>query len=259
MKHEAEHTIQIKGQVFGNGEPVICVPVVDRNAESICETIQTMTAQRVQMIEWRMDWYEEVSDREAVKQLLAKIKPYVTDTVLLCTFRSKKQGGELPITEEEYLALNLAVAETGVADLIDLEYYELDEPREIIRQLQENGVGVVCSNHNFQQTPETAEMQRQLMEMAEAGADFAKLAVMPKKKTDVLRLMEAVLAVKESCPKYHLIAMSMDKAGVISRLLGGWYHSEVTFAAFSKASAPGQVSYEKVQEIINQMKEYISQ
>lgn len=102
-------------------------------------------------------------------------------------------------------------------------------------------------------------MERQLAEMVLAGADFAKLAVMPRKKTDVLRLMEAVLAVKEQHPGSHLIAMSMGGDGVISRLLGGWYGSEVTFAAFGKASAPGQIAYEEVEQILKQIQENFDQ
>lgn len=245
----------IKNHTFGREKPVICMPVVERTTEEILAAIRAMTAQKVDMIEWRMDWYEEVSDIDAVKELLEKAAVSLRETVFLCTFRSKRQGGEREITQEEYLALNQAVAETGVPDLIDLEFFEADDPGKAIETIRQTGAGVVCSHHNFQKTPDVDTMKQQLVEMVEAGADFAKLAVMPVQKTDVLRLMEAVLGAKEAYPKSHLIAMSMGKDGVVSRLLGGWYQSEVTFAAFEKSSAPGQVSYRTAQETLEKIEE----
>lgn len=233
------------------------MPVVERTAEKIIEVIGRMTSQKVEMIEWRMDWYEAVNDSEAVKKLLENIAPYVKETVFLCTYRSKKQGGEQAMPEADYLTMNRIVAESGVADMVDLEFYEVSEPQTAIKRLQEKQVKVICSNHNFKETPDIEEMKIQLSAMLEAGADFAKLAVMPERKQDVLHLLEAVVGVKEKYPGGHLIAMSMGESGVISRLLGEWYGSEVTFAAFEKASAPGQVSCQQVVKIMEQMEECI--
>ncbi len=247
----------IKGHTFGAGAPVICVPVVERTAERIVESIQRMTSEKMDMIEWRMDWYEDVGNLRAVETLLGRIAPYIEETVFLCTFRSKKQGGEREISEEDYLALNQAAAKTGVPDLIDLEFYQVAEPKKEIAALKRAGAGVVCSNHNFIETPDRSKMERQLVEMICADADFAKLAVMPLAKRDVLRLMEAVLLVKEQYPDSHVIAMSMGADGVISRLLGEWFGSEVTFAAFEKASAPGQVGCQAAAEVLGMLEELI--
>ena len=250
--------MNIKGHIIGEGIPIVCVPVVERTAEGILAKIRQMTDKQVEMIEWRMDWFGEVDDRDAVKTLLEHIKPLVQETVLLCTFRSRKQGGEAELPLAEYLALNQLVAESGTADLVDLEFYSIAagaQCQDVIDRFRQSGVKVVCSNHDFAGTPSGGEMERQLTEMVLAGADFAKLAVMPKKKSDVLLLMDAVLAVKEQHPGSHLIAMSMGRDGVISRLLGGWYGSEVTFAAFDKASAPGQMAYGEVEQILKQIQE----
>lgn len=249
--------MKIKGREFATGKPVICVPVVEKTAQRIIEMLKEMTARGVEMIEWRMDWYEDVTDLDAVSWLLQEIHTYIKNTIFLCTFRSKKQGGALEISQEDYSALNQLVSESGVADCVDVEFFEIEEQEKVIAQLKKTGVKVICSNHNFQLTPDTDEMKKQLTDMVEAGADFAKLAVMPQNKNDVLRLMEAVLQVKEQNPNSHLIAMSMGSDGVISRLLGSWYQSEITFAAFGKASAPGQVSWEKAAEILGQIEECV--
>lgn len=249
--------MKIKGLEFGAGCPVVCVPVIEKSKENILAVLKAMTARNVNMIEWRMDWYEDIEEEERVQGLLEEISSCIdlSHTVFLCTFRSRQQGGEREIPEEQYLALNRLAAQSGVPDLVDLEYYQVKEPEHVLRQLKQEGVRVVCSNHDFQRTPSREELKRQLTDMVEAGADFAKLAVMPEHKTDVLHLMEAVLAVKEQYPDSHLIAMSMGGDGVISRLLGGWYESEVTFAAFEKASAPGQIAYDRLTKLLEQLEE----
>lgn len=253
-----------KGHIFGAGKkPVICVPVVERTEADIERTIGTMVKQGIPMIEWRMDWYESVEDTRKVVSLLGKLKPLLAHTVFLCTFRSKEQGGEGQLCQEQYLELIQRVAESGAADMVDFEFFGTRESKEavcrvedrvsVIAGLKQTEVKVVCSQHNFQETPSVDMMTDSLTRMIQAGADFAKLAVMPECRQDVLHLMEAVLSVKDRYPDSHLIAMSMGPDGVMSRLLGSWYGSEVTFAAFGKASAPGQAEYAKVSEFLDRM------
>lgn len=253
-----------KGHIFGAGEkPVICVPVVESTGADIERTIRAMTNQGVPMIEWRMDWYEFVENTKEVVSLLGKLAPLLLHTVFLCTFRSEAQGGEGRLGHRQYLELIQRVAESRVADMVDLEFFGIQEREgavcgaedtvSVIAGLKQTGVKVVCSEHNFQRTPSLEEMKDKLTGMIQAGADFAKLAVMPECRQDVLHLMEAVLSVKDQYPDSHLIAMSMGGDGVVSRLLGGWYGSEVTFAAFGKASAPGQMDYVQVSELLDRM------
>ena len=77
------------------------------------EEIRILTEQNVDMIEWRMDWFSEVTDKEAVKSVL-EIRPYVENTLFLLTFRSKMQGGQLQMKPAEVLELSEAAAKTGV-------------------------------------------------------------------------------------------------------------------------------------------------
>lgn len=253
-----------KGHVFGLGtKPMICVPVVERTGADIERTIRTMVKQGIPMIEWRLDWYESVESTREVVSLLGKLEPLLTHTVFLCTFRSKEQGGEGRLSRKQYFELIQKVAESGVADMVDFEFFGTKESEEsvcemedrvpVIAKLKQTGVKVVCSQHNFQTTPSVDKMMDTLTRMIQAGTDFAKLAVMPECRQDVLHLMEAVLSVKDQYPDSHLIAMSMGADGVMSRLLGSWYGSEVTFAAFGKASAPGQADYARVSEFLDRM------
>ncbi len=84
--------IEKKGKILGTGTPLICVPVTEETQEKIVEEIRILTEQNVDMIEWRMDWFSEVTDKEAVKSVLEEIRPYVENTLFLLTFRSKDAG-----------------------------------------------------------------------------------------------------------------------------------------------------------------------
>lgn len=243
----------IKGQEFGGKAPVLCVPVVEKTREAILRSVDELSRRGVKMLEWRMDWYEKGNDPKAVVKLLQELAPTVEQMVFLATFRSKAQGGEQEISANAYEALNQAAASSGVVDLIDLEFFTLKDPASSIARLQAFGVGVVASDHDFEKTPAAEEIARRLGQMHEAGADFAKLAVMPRQKTDVLRLMEGTLKTKEQYPDSHLIAMSMGGMGTVSRLMGQWFGSEVIFAAWEKASAPGQLPYEAAAEALTRI------
>ena len=52
-----QNAFEIKGIRIGDGKPVICVPVVAPERETIIETIKSLTEQKVQMIEWRVDCF----------------------------------------------------------------------------------------------------------------------------------------------------------------------------------------------------------
>jgi hypothetical protein len=52
-------------------------------------------------------------------------------------------------------------------------------------------VPLIASYHNFQETPSAQDIVAKLVAMERAGADIAKVAVMPKSLRDVLTLLEA--------------------------------------------------------------------
>ncbi|MCI8893328.1 MAG: type I 3-dehydroquinate dehydratase [Lachnospiraceae bacterium] len=254
QKDEIAGRMERKGIVFGEAKPVICVPVIGTTDAAILEQVKELADGGIPMVEWRMDWYEKAEDSAAVTALLKELAELTERTLLLCTYRTRAQGGEGKISPEAYRQLNLTAAESGAADLVDLEYYQVEEPERQIRELQERGVWVVCSHHEFQKTPGILRMESRLLSMAIAGGDFSKLAVMPQRGEDVLRMMEAVIDAKRQRPEYHYIAVSMGELGAVSRLLGGWYGSEVTFAADKASSAPGQLPYPEVERLLEELK-----
>ena len=94
---------RIKNCIFGNGEPKICVPLVGRNDEEILSAAGNILSEaksleekypnvRVDVIEFRADYYDNVADRIKLTELLSKLKELFSDRVLLFTYRSEDEG-----------------------------------------------------------------------------------------------------------------------------------------------------------------------
>ena len=245
----------IKNHSVGNGKPLICVPVTEQSGYAILAAAREIAKKGADMLEWRMDFYENILSWKETRQLLAEISEICKDMILLCTFRSKQQGGEKEIAKEDYENFLYQIAGSGYADVLDVEVRELFDAGDTISRIHSDSTYVIASQHYFSHTPETEAMEEELSDMKKAGADIAKLAVMPKKNTDVLRLLEATAKMKEKYPSYPLVTMAMGGMGMISRISGQIFGSCVTFATVGKASAPGQLPIEDVSRMIERISE----
>lgn len=245
--------MQIKQQTIGQGRPLICVPVVETEEEHIYKAAELAAGQGAELLEWRMDWFRELDCFQIVERILCRLQEICGDVILLCTFRSKPQGGEQDIPEDMYVELLCKIAESRKADLLDVEMPELSEPSKVIQMLHGFGQYVIGSSHYFSHTPDVDGMQRELTGMQQAGADIGKLAVMPHSPRDVLRLLEATVRMKEISPEYPLVTMAMGDLGVISRISGQFFGSCMTFASLGRTSAPGQLPLADVAGMLDKL------
>ena len=92
------------------------------------------------------------------------------------------------------------------------------------------------------------------IEFFTAGADLPKVAVMPRCRTDVLELLAATAEMADLHPETPVITMSMGALGAVSRLAGEAFGSAMTFANPGQASAPGQVSLDVVNTVLDALK-----
>lgn len=243
--------VVVRNVKIGDGIPKICVPIVGVTKEDIINEAKTFEDIPVDVAEWRADWFEQVFETEKVKEVLAELRAALKETPLLFTFRTSKEGGEKAIEPAAYAALNKAVAETGNVDLLDVEAFTGDEiVKDIIQATHEAGVKVVASNHDFDKTPEQAEIVGRLCKMQELGADIPKIAVMPRNKKDVITLLAATEEMTREHADRPIITMSMAGTGVISRLCGEVFGSALTFGAAKKASAPGQMEVHDLETVL---------
>lgn len=245
-------SIKIRDIVLGEGVPKVCVPLVEKTKENILNEAKNLKNIKLDIIEWRIDFYEEVQNSNQVIELLIELRKLLDNIPLLVTFRSKKEGGELEISTEYYINLNKEIIKSGYTDLIDIELFTGDEfVKELVECAYKNNVKVVMSNHDFNKTPTKEEIIKRLCKMQELKADIPKIAVMPKSPDDVLILLEATNEMVKNYADRPIITMSMEGIGLISRLSGEIFGSALTFGAAKIASAPGQIEVDKLYNVLN--------
>ncbi len=242
--------IAVRNVIIGEGTPKICVPIVEHTRESIIHEAKKIAKSPADLVEWRVDWFEDVLDTEKVKEVLRSLRTVLGELPLLFTFRTKKEGGEKEICFEAYQKLLNQVGSSGLVDLIDVEIFvaKEDQVTSLIHELQTYDVRIVGSNHDFEKTPDKEEIIRRLCYMQSVGADVSKIAVMPQNRKDVRILLEATKEMKEQYAKGPIITMSMSDLGRISRVEGEKYGSSVTFGVIGKVSAPGQIDAKELKK-----------
>ena len=244
--------VTICGCCIGEGRPKVIIPIVERTEAAILETAAQFSTLRADCVEWRVDCFEGAKGLGAIARCAAKLRVALKDKLLLVTFRTKAEGGNVELDHEEYLHFIHTVLDTDCADLIDIELFTAgaDLP-ELIADAHTAGAAVVCSSHDFHKTPPRAELVSRMVQMQQAGADLPKLAVMPQSRTDVLELLSATAEMADQHPETPIITMSMGALGAVSRLSGEAFGSAMTFANPGQASAPGQVSLDVVNKVLD--------
>ena len=245
------NTVKVRNVEIGSGVPKICVHIVGVTKEDILAAAKSFDNIPVDVVEWRVDWFENVFDFSKVKDTLKDLRAVLGDTPLLMTFRTSKEGGEKSIEIDDYAMFNIKVAETGYVDLIDVEVFTGDDVvKKIIAGAHNAGVKVIASNHDFDKTPDKDDIISRLRKMQDLGADILKIAVMPTNKKDVLTLLAATEEMYSDYAERPIITMSMAGTGVISRLCGEVFGSSLTFGAAGKASAPGQMGVNDLSTVL---------
>ncbi len=244
--------VVVRNVKIGEGIPKICVPIVGITRQEILESGKNINTVGADVVEWRVDWYEDVFEFDKVEETAKQLREVLKDTPILFTFRTAKEGGEKEIEKEAYVELNQKAAKTGYIDMVDVEAFTGDDAvKAIVEAAHECGVKVVASNHDFHKTPDKDEIVSRLCKMQALGADIPKIAVMPQNKKDVLTLLCATEEMYSQHADRPIITMSMAGTGVISRLCGEVFGSALTFGASGKASAPGQMGVEDLKTVLH--------
>lgn len=245
--------VTLRSVSIGTGIPKICLPIVGTSEMEILQQASAFAFYPHDIVEWRVDWFEAVTDLDHVKRCAQELRRLLGETPLLFTFRTKDEGGERSISDTDYIQLNSFVAQHQLADALDVELFRGDDVvRTIVSQAHENNTAVVISNHNFTQTPPEDEIVSRLQRAEQIGGDILKIAVMPQTARDVITLLAATEQAHHLC-RQPLITMSMGQLGMVSRVAGETFGSAVTFGAAGMASAPGQMPAAALQRVLQAM------
>ena len=242
--------VVVRDVVLGDGVPKICVPIVAHTMAQLDEAIDAINPADCDLVEFRADFYFE-DDIPALK----KIRHRMGNCPVIFTIRTKEEGGEIEIAEDEYEARILAASPyIDMAD-IQLERLHMKMQNEILHiriipKLHERGVKVICSWHDFAKTPDAGDLIRKMMTMQEEGCDISKIAVMAQDRADVAELIFASLEMLDTYADRPFITMSMGSLGKITRAAGSFTGSCITFGMAGTGSAPGQIPAPQLRQML---------
>lgn len=242
--------IKIKNLEIGRGRPKTCAIVMGQTEQEILSLGLKANSIECDMIEFRADDFLKILDFGAAKTVLGKLRKACTKPIIF-TFRRKAEGGKTDVDDEYYKKLIMTVAENGYAEMVDVEASAAMNDPEFVNDLKLKGAYVIISKHDFLRTPPLEEIIQDFFEIQSLGADIVKVSYMPSCKGDVLTLISAAENMSSSFSVCPIIAISMGHLGTISRILGEFIGSAITFAAINKISAPGQLPIEGLTTMLN--------
>lgn len=232
--------------------PKICVSITGETSEDILSKAKEYSGLDIDILEWRADYYNNIQDISKVKEVLDKLELTLKDKPLIFTFRTKGEGGENSLEKESYINLCREIIESKKVDIVDLELFTGEkEVSDLVKLAHENNIKVIISNHDFYKTPEEEEIKNRIEKMISLKGDIPKIAVMPNSEEDVLKLLSCTNYMNKKYKDVPIITMSMGSLGVVSRLSGEVFGSAVTFACVGNVSAPGQIFYRDLRNILN--------
>ena len=239
----------VRNITIGEGKPKICIPIVENNQEDMIQSAISLPKDMYDLVEIRIDYFLNLKDDEKCLELLTSLRD-VLECPILLTCRTKQEGGEVELTDEEYIHILKTAINSQCIDLIDIE---LSRGNLVLYQLIEyahqHHIFVVVSKHDFEKTPSQLEIQETLEKMEIMGGDILKVAYMPYNKQDVLTLINITMSLSSKLHK-PLVTISMGELGKITRVCGELIGSSITFASAKKVSAPGQMSASRIHMLL---------
>lgn len=243
--------MKIRDMVIGDGFPKICVPILEMTDEGILIKAAKVAKARPDIIELRIDYFENYNDSKELIKLLANFRKEVGNIPVLLTCRTAGEGGRADINTLDYKRLYQTAILSGLVDAVDYEINFIEGTCDsMIDYAKGKGVRVLLSNHDFEKTPESSEILETFNRMRESGGDILKVAYMPNNPEDVEVIRRSGLVASVTYSDTPIVAIAMGELGISSRRDPERFGSSMTFAKVGEASAPGQIDIEKLREYL---------
>lgn len=247
MRLQSKNKVTVRQTVIGGPKVLICLPLMAETKTGLLRQAQEAISMKPDLVEWRVDAYEGVESTASSLEVLEDLRRQIGSIPLIFTCRIYSEGGVKKIAQADRLDLIKAAVQSGHVDIVDVEMCNEPAFMEAVRtQSKDCGAKVIFSYHDFQSTPEEDFIYDKLKQAQAMGADIAKLAVMPKGYDDVLRLLNATLRARTKGVQIPMVTMAMGDRGGVTRIAGGLFGSDITFAFDKDASAPGQIPIERL-------------
>jgi 3-dehydroquinate dehydratase-1 len=214
---------------------MICVPIFEKNYESILEAAKKSINAGADLIELRIDAMDHPNPDE-VSNIIKDV-----NYPLIATNRMIEEGGLFKGSEAERTDILLAAAKH--ADIIDIE---LQTDEEYLNKIVKASKSTIISYHNFEKTPSVDVLLKVVNQERKLG-DIAKFAVMPRNISDTLIVLNVLSQVKKT------IGISMGDLGRYTRVVAPLFGSPITFASIDTISAPGQLDIHTTKNFLDKI------
>ncbi len=249
MRPESKLKVNVRGTIIGGPEVAVCLPLVAKSRKELLDQADASIRMRPDLLEWRVDSYDGAAHTVETLDTLTSMRSAIGGMPLIFTCRIEKEGGAKSLSQEHRREMICEAIRSRHVDMVDIELCNGPEFIESIRRTcQEAGTPLMLSYHDFKETPGEGFICDTLLQARDLGADIAKMAVMPNNYGDVLTLMNATLRARTQTIEIPIVTMAMGEVGGISRIAGGLFGSDMTFAMGQDASAPGQIPIDRLRQ-----------
>jgi 3-dehydroquinate dehydratase/shikimate dehydrogenase len=216
----------------------ICAVITEPTVKEAREAIQR-AATVADLIELRLDYLRDFDFNEPAR-LSALLQPKPLPVIVTC--RAPDEGGQQTIDEGVRLRLLAAALEQG-ADYCDIEAAHYDEPA----MMRLDSSRLIVSYHNFNETP--SDLMAIYDHLVTRPAAIHKITVRAGDLSDSLAVFR--LLDRAASEGRRVIAIAMQEAGMLTRILGPSHGSFLTFGSLARGheSAPGQMTCDELRDV----------
>lgn len=214
-----------------------CVSIAENSSQKIKQNMKE-ALKKADYVEIRFDFLktdEIPKTLEIIKKDLKKV---------VCTLRSKSEGGKFEGDEKERISILKLIAEYNPF-LLDIEFNTIKKNKELAKYLKSTKTKLLISWHDFKKTPKFSELKNMMSQMTKFSHNV-KIVTTAKSVDDSTRTLQLY----SKNEKNNLIAFAMGDSGRVSRILCLYLGSPYTYVSLGNPVAPGQFSVDEVKKII---------
>ncbi len=222
----------------------ICVTLMPEKTGQLKFLLSKTGKYRVKYVEVRWDIFN-FKESKNFSEIAETLHDFGEETKFIFTVRRKEEGGYFRGQEKERLEIVRKVTELS-PHFFDLEIETIKDNPSLLDLMDEKGVEVIASHHDFTGTPEEGSLNEKLKD-AESKGDIAKIVTFAKETSDNLKILNLYKVKRKK-----LIAFCMGSLGLISRVLGVYLGAPFTYCSLpNEKAAPGQPSINELRGFLN--------
>ena len=194
------------------------------------------------IVEFRMD-----SAEDPIEQLA----DYDGELPILATNRSRWFGGHA--ADRGRLDQLMAAAEFDAVELVDVELETARGMEWVLEEFREQGVELVISFHEFDETPDQETLDA-IIEECDRYGDIAKVATYAEDREDCLRILTAVDTATRN--GIRAAGIAMGELGSHTRVVAPLYGSALGYAPLASDTseyAPGQLPLHRLRALVEML------